>query len=243
MKKTVIFPALILSAVAVNAQTTNVAMGQEFQELAAHGGLSGKGFASFQQYTSGEEHGSQFFFPEWTKGEVVTTRKEVFNEGMQFVYDKVNQELYIRKADSSLVLQTNKDEIQSFSLKDDNNVQYNFVNSKLFSDDKQQVFYQVLVYDSSRYTLLKYIKTKFQKAPMTEMMNQREGNVYDGYVDKYVYYILKPDDLNLHPVQLNPKNIKKVFGELEIPYEVYMNAHIEPTDEDYLVKMVRQLNK
>lgn len=243
MKKAIIFPALIMSAAALNAQTSNVAMGQEFAELAAHGGLSGKGFASFQQYTSGEEHGSQFFFPEWTNGEVITTRKEVFNEGMQFVYDKVNQELYIRKKDSSLVLQTNKDEIQSFSLKGDDKVQYNFVNSKLFNDEKPQVFYQVLVYDSSRYTLLKYIKTKFVKAPMTEMMNEREGNVYDGYVDKYVYFIVKPDDLILHPVILTAKNIKKVFGELEIPYEVYMNVHPELIDEEYLVKMVSQLNK
>ncbi|HET7000201.1 MAG TPA: hypothetical protein VFI33_02785, partial [Puia sp.] len=163
-KSTIILPALILSSAAASAQVTNVAMGQEFADLAAHQGIASNGFSAYQNYTSGQVNGSQFFLPGWSKGEVVTVHKEVYNEDLQFIYDKVRQEIFIRKKDSSMTLLANKDEIASFSLKDDQGKQYNFVNSKLYTDETPEVFYQVLVYDSNKLTLLKYIKTIYVKA-------------------------------------------------------------------------------
>src|SRR5450631_2778293 len=129
MNTRILLPALLLSASAVYSQS-NIAMGQEFAELAAHKGLSGKGFAAFQSYKSSDVNGSPYFLPDWDAGEVVTIRKEVFNDEFQFVYDKVRQELFIRQKDSALVLLTNKDEVQSFSLKNGNNEPFHFVNSK-----------------------------------------------------------------------------------------------------------------
>src|SRR5664279_6104218 len=188
MKSSIILPAMILASATVSAQVTNVAMGQEFADLAAHQGYASNGFSAYQNYTSGEVKGSQFFLPVWAKGEVVTIHKETYNDDLQFMYDKVRQEVFIRKNDSSMVLLTNKDEIESFSLKDDQGTRYNFVNSKLFTDETPQVFYQVLVYDSTKLTLLKYIKTTFVKADYHDMMKVKEGDVYDSFVDKYLYY-------------------------------------------------------
>src|SRR5450631_2585751 len=93
MRYPIYFGLFLLFTSTVYAQngTTGIAMGQEFSELAAHGGLSGKGFAAFQSYSSTDVRGSQFFFPDWTSGELVTNRKEVFNTGLQFLYDKVRQ--------------------------------------------------------------------------------------------------------------------------------------------------------
>jgi hypothetical protein len=241
IKYTIISSALIISSATLSAQVTNVAMGQEFAELAAHQGYASNGFSAYQEYTSGQINGSQFFLPGWSKGEVITIHKEVYNEDLQFLYDKVRQEIFIRKKDSAMILLANKDEITSFSLKDDQGNQYNFVNSKLFMDESPQVFYQVLVYDSTKLSLLKYIKTTMIKADYHDMMKVKEGEVNDAFVDKNLYYVVKGDGI-LQPVELKTKSLKKVFGEMNVPYQDYMKIHYEPVNEDYLINMVKQLN-
>jgi len=241
-KSAIIFPALMISSVAVSAQVTNVAMGQEFAELAAHQGYASNGFSAYQNYSSGQINGSQFFLPAWSKGEVVTIRKEVYNEDLQFLYDKVRQEIFIRKKDSALILLANKDEIQSFSLKDEQGTRYYFVNSKLFTDETPQVFYQVLVYDSNKLSLLKYVRTLLVKADYHDMMKVKEGDVNDAFVDKNIYYIVKKGGM-LQPVELKTKSVKNVFGELNVPYLKYVHDHYQPVNEDYLIDMVKQLNQ
>jgi hypothetical protein len=241
IKPLIIFQALLLSSASLSAQVTNIAMGQEFAELAAHQGYASNGFSAYQNYTSGEVKGSQFFLPGWSKGEVVTIHSEVYNEPLEFLYDKVRQEVFIRKRDSALVLLANKDEIQSFSLKDNQGTQYNFVNSKLYTDETPEVFYQVLVYDSTKLSLLKYIKTTLVKADYHDMMKVKEGEVNDAFIDKYIYYIVKADGV-LQPIELKTKSLKKVFGEMNIPYQNYMKIHYEPVNEEYLVNMVKELN-
>jgi len=232
---------LLTNSATAQSGTTGVAMGQEFAELAAHRGLSGKGFAAFQSYSSTDTRGSQFFFPDWTSGELVTNRKEVFNTGLQFLYDKVRQQLFARQKDSSLVLLTNRDEVQSFSLMDENNHQFNFVNSALFSDERPEVFYQVLVYDSAKLTLLKYIKTTFEKADHTDLMKQNAGDIYDAFVDKNLYYLVWKNGL-LNPVQLKTKSVKKVFADLHMNADAYLKEHYQPVDENFLIEMTKQFN-
>jgi len=111
MKTAITAGILLVSSASLSAQATNVAMGQEFAELAAHQGYASNGFSAYQNYTSGQVNGSQFFLPVWSKGEVVTVHKELYSDDLQFIYDKVRQEIFIRKKDSSLVLLANKDEI------------------------------------------------------------------------------------------------------------------------------------
>jgi hypothetical protein len=242
VKYPIILPFLVLSTNVVLSQaaTNTLGMTQEFAMLAAHGG-SPTSFATFQSYSSPDVDGSQFFFPDWQKGEVVTKNKEVFNTRLLFVYDKVRQELFIRQKDSSLILLGNKEDINSFTLKDGYK-EYNFVNSVFYSKIKPEVFYQVLVADSSKLTLLKYIKTSFVRADKTDMMKQREGKVYDAYIDKYTYYIVMGKG-ELQTVQLKTKSLKKTFADLNINPDHYLNEHTGVIDEDYVIDMVRQLNK
>jgi hypothetical protein len=244
MKTRILVPALLFSTQALFSQsgTTGVAMGQEFAELAAHGGLSGKGFAAFQSYSSSQVNGSQFFLPDWVNGEVVTRRNEVYNEGLQFLYDKVRQELFVRQKDSSLILLTNKDEIQSFHLKDANKNQFRFVNSSFYTTERPEVFYQVLIDDSVKLTLFKYIKTSFVKADLTDMMKQREGDVYDAFVDKYFYFLSWHDGL-LYPVQLKTKSVRKAFTDMHLDPDAYLKEHYQPVDEDFLIEMVKHFNQ
>jgi hypothetical protein len=245
MRTNIILPAFIFSTTALYSQsgTTAVAMGQEFAELAAHGGLNGKGFAAFQTYKSDHIKGSQFFLPDWSKGEVVTVRNEIYYESLQFIYDKVRQELFVRKKDSTLILLTNKDEVKSFSLKNDQNEQFNFINSKFYTEDRPEVFYQILVYDSARLSLFKHIRTTLEKADMRDMLKVKEGDIDDAFVDKNTYYLLKPKSA-LIPVQFKTKNLKKSFEELGINIEPYLKDHPQSIiDEDYLIGMVKALNR
>ena len=100
----------------------------------------------------------------------------------------------------------------------------------------------MLVYDSTKLSLLKYIKTTFVKADYHDMMKVKEGEVNDAFVDKYIYYIVKADGV-LKPVELKNKSVKKVFREMNLPYQNYMKNHYQPVNEEYLIDMVKQLNK
>jgi hypothetical protein len=245
MKHLIILPFLFLATVPVFSQS-NIAMGQEFAELAAHHGLAGKGFAAFQGYTSGDVTGSPYFFSDWSDGELTTVHKEVYGEGLQFMYDKESQEVYVRKKDSALILNANKDEIQSFSLKDSNQQQRNFVNSKMFTVETPEIFYQVLVYDSARLSLFKYNKTTLVKANLADPAKVNEGDIKDAYVDKPAYFIVK--DGALYPVKLRPKSIVSIFEDLNFKsknypgIDVYLKAHPQPIDEQYMIAMINYLN-
>ncbi len=172
---------------------------------------------------------------------MTTIRKEVYGDDLQFIYDKVRQELFVRKTDAEPVLLTNKDEIKSFVLTGENTAQYNFINSKYFSDERPEVFYQVLVYDSSKLSLFKYIKTSLVTANPNDMMKQREGEVYDEFVDKIIYYLEMGKD-GFKTVQLKLKSIRNVLNEYNINADAYLNSHPGQLDEKYLIEMIRSLN-
>jgi hypothetical protein len=45
------------------------------------------------------------------------------------------------------------------------------------------------------------------------------------------------------PVQLKSKSVRKVFTDLGVNPDKYLNEHSGGIDEDYLVEMVTELNK
>jgi hypothetical protein len=89
---------------------------------------------------------------------------------------------------------------------------------------------------------LKYTNTKLVKADKTDMMQQHQGNVYDAFVDNYTYYIVK-DKNEPKPIQLKIKSFKKVLGDLNIPIDKYLSDHPGSVNENYLVTMIKELNK
>ena len=222
------------------AGTNTTGMANEFAMLAAHGG-SPTSFATFQTYSNNQVEGTQFFISDWRKGEIVMNNKEIFNSGIQLAYDKVRQELFIKQEGTPDVLLGTKEDINSFSLMDAGN-KYNFVNSSVYSKIKPDVFYQVLVADPSKLTLLKYTKGTFVKADKTDMMKQREGEIYDAFVDKITYYVSKGNG-EPRELQFKTKALKKTFSELNINIDKYISDHPGSIDEDYLVSMVTELNK
>ena len=74
------------------------------------------------------------------------------------------------------------------------------------------------------------------------MMQMKEGNIYDAYVDKYTYYIVK-GNVNPQPVALKLKSIKEVLSDLGLNANKYIHDHYGPVNEDYLIELVKSLNQ
>jgi hypothetical protein len=222
------------------AGSNSITMSNEFAMLAAHGG-SGANFSTFQTYSNNQVTGSQFFLPDWSKGEIELNNKEIFKNGILLAYDKVRQELFIKQQDAPDILLGTKEDINTFSLKETGK-EYHFINSSVFTKEKPDVFYQILVLDSSKLSLLKYTKGTFVKADKNDMMKQKEGDVYDAFVDKITYYVSKQNG-ELQQVQLKTKSLKKTFAELNVNIDKYISDHPGAVDEDYLITMVTDLNK
>jgi hypothetical protein len=79
------------------------------------------------------------------------------------------------------------------------------------------------------------------KADKTDMMKQKEGDVYDTFVDKITYYVSKENG-ELQQIQFKTKSLKKTFADLNINIDKYISEHPESIDEDYLVNMITKLN-
>jgi len=241
VKNTIILFILLFSCTFAfpQAATNSIGMSNEFAMLAAHGG-SQTSFSTFQTYSNNQVEGTQFFISDWRKGEITMNNKDVFNSGILLAYDKVRQELFIKQENATDILLGSKDEIYSFSLRDDGK-EYHFINSAVYTKTKPNVFYQVLVSDPSKITLLKYTKGTFVKADKTDMMKQKEGDIYDAFVDKITYYISKGNG-ELQPIQLKTKALKKTFSELNINIDKYISEHAGLVDEEYLISLVSDLN-
>jgi len=242
MKNKIILSILLFSCTYAfpQAASNSIGMSNEFAMLAAHGG-SPTSFSTFQTYTNNQVEGTQFFISDWRKGEIIMNNKDVFNSGILLAYDKVRQELFIKQENTTDILLGSKDDIHAFSMKDDGK-EYHFINSAAYTKSKPNVFYQVLAFDSSKFTLLKYTKGTFVKADKTDMMKQKEGDIYDSFVDKITYYISKGNG-ELQPIQLKTKSLKKTFTDLNINIDKYLSEHPESVDEDYLISLVTDLNR
>jgi hypothetical protein len=238
MKYSLIFSLFFLQGMMGYSQRAGLTEAHEFDQF-QHAG--GGGVSAFKTGVRTDADGSQFFLPEWSKGDITLNSNIVFNSGMMFIYDKVRQEIFIRPEDSSSVLLGNKDDIKTFTLKDAGR-EYTFVNSVFYSNTKPEVFYQVLVINPSKLTLLKYTKATFVRADNTDMMKQREGKVNDAFIDNVTYYISNGKG-SLQPVQFKSKSVKKAFAELKIDVDKYLSDHTEPINEDYLIAMVGALNQ
>jgi hypothetical protein len=239
-RKYILLVVLLFNCLIAYTQTFSptLSSGNEFDIFQKSGG---GGIAAFKTNYSSDVKGSQFFLPDWETGEVVSTKQESYRLGLEFIYDKVRQELFVRNKGSETVLTANKEEIHSFSLDDGSNGPLNFLSSKVFTGKNPIVFYQVLVLDSSKVSFYKLTSTRFVRADPTDMMKEKQGDVRDEFVDKYSYYLANQNGA-LKPVELKAKSIKKVLEEFRINGETYLREHSEPQDEKYFIEMIKSLN-
>ncbi|MBA4196711.1 MAG: hypothetical protein C0459_04070 [Chitinophaga sp.] len=199
---------IILSFKTYSQDIAAVGMQSEFKAVTGFGTRQ-TGFEGFQTYSSNKIIGSQFFFPTWSKGFVITYNKElVKNDDYLYVFDKVRQLIFLKQKDSSSILLANKHQISSFTLT--NTTQHVFENSNNFNFATKDIFFEVLIKDSSKYTLLKEIKTTFIRADLHDIVKVKSGENYDEFKDEFEYYISYKNNIP-QKLTLNERKLKKII--------------------------------
>ena len=178
--------------------------------------------------------GTRFFGP-WAKGKVVFLDRVADDPKYFFNYDKVkNAVLYA--VDTTKAFELVPDSIISFSLYGSNGA----VVFDRFPSIQGAPFFQELVKDNS-YSLYKGVVTTYIKADFKTNGIVESGNNYDEYSDKFLYFILFPNR-ELKQVQLKKKSIKEVFSGVPAADD-YLSHHNGSIDENYLIEMVKALDK
>jgi hypothetical protein len=238
MKSIIIISASLLLFSSAYSQVENAEMGADFKEISKFGSRA-SGFEGFNTYHSGNVEGSQFYFPNWSAGAVITLTNEKIGKNFLFLYDKVRQELFIKMKDSSTVLLADKTQISSFILNTDGT--HTFVPSATYDPSHPGNFFEVLVKSEKGYTLLKFVKTKFVKADERDIEKQRLGEVNDSFQDQITYYIY--NNATLQPVALRERNIEKALAPVKDKVSGYFSQHSYQTlDQSLLINLVESLN-
>ncbi len=237
MKKLItILPVYFIITIQVFSQISSLGISNEFKQITRFGKMQ-TGFEGLQTYHSGNVKGSQFFNDSWSVGSVTTTNKEIFNNNYLFIYDKVRQELFLKPKDSDVVVLTDKSQIYSFSIFTDK--MHNFQQALLYDPNQKGNFFEVLV-QSDKYTLLKLIKTTFEKANPNDIEKVKQGEFEDEFVDHVTYYIYHNN--KLQKITLTENSIRKALKDQQSTVNDFFDTHEnDEVTEDLLINLINQL--
>jgi hypothetical protein len=182
--------------------------------------------------------GKRYVFDTWMPGSVVAVDGTVYTSKYGFNLDKINQDLYAVDSNYKNVLLLDKSRIRRL-----NAGQISFVNLASLKGSTPGYFYQVLVEDSTKYTLYKLTTTKFVKANPNDIMNARTGNLTNEYVDEVKYFI-SANNGELKKINLNENNIRKVLKEKNDKVNDFFSRHpSQEMDEVFLIDLTKFLNE
>ena len=243
MKYTLLF-SITLTSLSAFAQESTVGLRNEFSQISKYTYGKQSGFEGLQSFSTKEVKGSQFYFPSWTAGSLITASNEVMANEYLFLYDKVRQVLFMRPKDSAAVLQADKDKIRGFNLLQ--NGIHNFEVASNYDPNNKTDFYEVLTKNDSAYTLLKLVKTKsvkFDPSNSANMTKVRDGEMYDEFQDDVTYFVSYKHGLPKN-IKLNENSWRKVLATDKRRVEDFINANNDSEkNEDLLVRLITSLNQ
>jgi len=221
------------------AQETTAGLRSEFAQISKYTYGRQSGFEGLQSFSSREVKGSQFYFPAWTDGSLITASGEIMANNFLFLYDKVRQVLFMKPKDSTIVLRADKDKISGFNLVQ--NGMHHFEVASGYNPGDKTNFYEVLVKNDSGYTLLKLVKTKFIKFDPSSSSNitkVREGEMYDEFQDDVTYYVSYKHS-SPTPIKPTINSIKKVLATEKSKVADFINANSNTEkNEDFLMRLI-----
>jgi hypothetical protein len=189
---------------------------------------------------NGEYEGNPFFSKDWVKGSVKTTDNQEFSNKLLFMYDKFTGYLYLKKQDSDTTMVDDKSKIYSFSLVTDK--PHIFIRSELFSADYPGKFFEVLVLDDKRYSLLKYTEAVYEK-PRTAKAAEKTVTIAPGRFTDNVTYFISFNKV-LQPVELKKKSfVKSLDPNDAAKAEAYIKNNYGDFDESYIINMLDDINE
>ncbi len=237
MKNTIIIIIVFIISVSASAQISSVGIRGEFKTISGLGHRQ-TGFEGIQTYHSGNVKGSQFFSDSWNTGSVITTNNEKISNGYLFLYDNVRQELFIRPTDSAIILLADKNQIFSFTINTDK--PHMFEQAYTYDSALKGNFFEVLV-QSSNYSLMKLIKTTFEKANYADMEKVKQGEFSDEFLDHITYYLYHNSKLT--KINLRENSLRKALKERQSEVDNFFNLHQnDEMNEQLLISLISSIN-
>jgi len=227
------------NAAFAQADKNDLSVAVDFKTLAAANTLGNQQTTSaLQSYKSGGAAGSQFFTREWCEGSVTTATHETINN-YQLLYDKVNQDLYIRQKDSNLVIQADKSQVATFSL-NINGKQLLFVPAGKYGNQFDGSYFEALA-QGANYSLFKLTKTHFERADYSDMLKVRNGEANDAFIDNITYYLYHNN--TLEKITVKEKAVRKALPAETQKIDAFLSAHkSDEFNEELLANLVTALN-
>lgn len=258
MKKITVTPLLLLLPFFAFCQATDMSIQNDFKEMSSYGRIQ-TGYEGIQTYSSGNVKGSQFFNEGWCTGSVTTVSNETISNYL-FMYDKMNQQLYIKQKDANadstsyqltrgtqsfirpektdVIVIAQKEQIVSFTINTDK--PHVFIQAATFDSSLKGNFLEVLI-QSNNYSLFKLTKTAFEKFDSHDMIKMKNGDFADEFVDHIDYFIYHNN--RLEKVKLNENSIRKVLKDQRDKLDNFFDQHAnDEVDEQLLVSLINDLN-
>ncbi len=225
-----------LSVLCVSKAQNVTATADDFKYLAMHN--LNVNTSTITSFSSSEVKGSQYLFDQWTAGSVTTTENVTISQNYLFNFDKLNQNIYANyTSQGNLCVLLDKSKIKYFTIGTQK-----FINGKLIDPSGKDVFYQVLVEDTSKYSLYKLNITKYEKADFRDVSKVRSGTNYNQYVDNLSYYISQKGTLK--KINLTENSIRKVLSNQSKKVDDFFNQNPnKDIDENLLTLLIMNLNQ
>lgn len=184
---------------------------------------------------NGEGADNTYFSKDWVEGSVTTKDNQTYSGGLVFMFNKVNSQLYFRKADSATVMEADMNKISLFSLITDK--PHIFIKGDLLNKEQNDEIFKILILDQKGFSFLKSIISNYQQpsgnsAAQALTQTQTPGK----YVDNPVYYIYKNNALQ--QTQLKKKEFLKALDPDELKAGAYTQSHKGNFNETYAVNLI-----
>jgi hypothetical protein len=183
---------------------------------------------------------NQYFSKKWLTGSVTTTDKNTFGDRLVFMYDKVNNNLYFKNADSDKIYRADMAKVSSFDLVKDNK-EHIFIKGDFVNSDYSGKFFEVLILNENKYSLFKLTQTEFQHSQTSAASQAMTESISPGsYVDKATYFLYANHTLT--PVELKKKNFAEGLGFNAEKAEDYIKSNKGSFNESYVIAMLNDIN-
>jgi hypothetical protein len=196
-----------------------------------------QGGESLPQYSSNNVKGSRYLTETWTSGTIVPVTGNTV-EGLLVMFDKQDQNVYIKKKDGDQIILLDRNQLKSFSV----NNRF-LIAGALLNGGEKDLFYEKLAGNDKQIALYKVTKTKYVKADKTDPERIKRGDFDDEFKDDITYYI-KNGEQPIQKIRLKEKDLVKASPANEKKIKSYLSMRSsDETNEALIADLVNYLNQ
>lgn len=188
---------------------------------------------------NGEGADNTYLSKDWVKGSV-TKDNQTYSEGLVFMFDKVNRQLFFKQNNSADIMQADMSKVSVFSLVTDK--QHIFIKGDLLNKDYTGEIFEIMLLNEKKFSLLKSILSVYEQPSGNSAAQAMTQTTSPGkYADHSIYYIYSNNILQ--QTDLKKKSLLKVLAPYELKAQSYMKNHKENVDEPYVIELLNFINQ